>query len=316
MVRGEHKRSQKRVPPNGSFSKTSKFKKFKSRKAENEEGSPYKLSKAKDKDKEITSGGVVSQPKSKKLANQHLGGGIVDKSSVEFGSCAEQLEWFFNAFQAGTGAMLSSLELEEIPEDCMMDLSNTMDHSIQNLSKHVKTMFGPSWKEVLCEESLFEGSVEPGSPAILVISSSAVRCVEVLRGLKTLTTKCHAAKLFAKHIKIEEQVSMLKGRVNIAGGTPSRIKKLIDNDALGLSRLSVVLLDMHKDAKGLTLFTLPQVRGVFGDNGHFESLVFAGFLFVGLFLTSLRLICNEFWELYKTHFHLQVVNGKLRLALY
>lgn len=40
----------------------------------------------------------------------------------------------------------------------------------------------------------------------------------------------------------------------------SRIKKLIDIDALGLSRLAVIVLDMHTDAKGYSLLTLPQVR--------------------------------------------------------
>uniref|UniRef100_A0A0D6R0X0 DEAD/DEAH box helicase domain-containing protein n=1 Tax=Araucaria cunninghamii TaxID=56994 RepID=A0A0D6R0X0_ARACU len=167
----------------------------------------------------------------------------------------------------------------------MLELSNNVDHSIQNLAKHVKAIFGSSWKDVLCEGNILEGNVAPGSPAILIISSSAVRCVEVLRGLRELTTNCHAAKLFAKHIKMEEQVSMLKGRVNIAGGTPSRIKNLIDIEALGISRLSVLVLDMHKDAKGQTLFTLPQVS-------------------------------NQFWELYRTHFHKQVILGKLRLCLY
>lgn len=39
-----------------------------------------------------------------------------------------------------------------------------------------------------------------------------------------------------------------------------RIKKLIDIEALGLSRLAVILLDIHPDVKGYSLFTLPQVR--------------------------------------------------------
>ncbi|KAG5552303.1 hypothetical protein RHGRI_010397 [Rhododendron griersonianum] len=39
-----------------------------------------------------------------------------------------------------------------------------------------------------------------------------------------------------------------------------RIKKLIDVEALGLSRLAVIVLDMHTDVKGYSLFTLPQVR--------------------------------------------------------
>ncbi|CAK9185786.1 unnamed protein product, partial [Ilex paraguariensis] len=50
------------------------------------------------------------------------------------------------------------------------------------------------------------------------------------------------------------------------------IKKLIDVEALGLSRLAVIVLDMHADVKGYSLFTLPQIR-------------------------------DEFWDLYKSYFH-------------
>ena len=59
--------------------------------------------------------------------------------------------------------------------------------------------------------------------------------------MHSLTKECHAVKLFSKHMKIDEQLSLLKDRVNIASGTPSRIKKLFDIEALGLSRLSVFL---------------------------------------------------------------------------
>ena len=80
--------------------------------------------------------------------------------------------------------------------------------------------------------------------------------------MRSLTKECHAVKLFSKHMKIDEQLSLLKDRVNIASGTPSRIKKLFDIEALGLSRLSVILLDIHTDVKGYSLLTLPQVRFV------------------------------------------------------
>lgn len=39
-----------------------------------------------------------------------------------------------------------------------------------------------------------------------------------------------------------------------------RIKKLIDLEALGLSRLAVIVLDIQPDVKGYSLFSLPQVR--------------------------------------------------------
>ncbi|KAF3580104.1 hypothetical protein DY000_02028604 [Brassica cretica] len=80
-------------------------------------------------------------------------------------------------------------------------------------------------------------------------------------------------------------VSLLKKRVNIGSGTPSRIKKLIDIEALGVSRLDMIVLDMHTDVKGFSLFTLPQVR-------------------------------DEFWDLYKTCFHQRVLEGNLRICLY
>lgn len=285
MVRKDSKHSHKKgsAKATGTFSKIKKFKKNKPQRLQNgEEGeaapsTQHKLFKDKDKTRPTVKAGH-------KPAKQQVAA-AANKGNVELGSPREQLDWFISAFQAATGTQLSSLELQEIPENSMLELSNTMDHNIQNLMKHVKAIFGPSWEEVLCEGDVVEGNVEPGCPALLIISSSAIRCVEILRGVKTLTTKCHAAKLFAKHIKIEEQVSILKERVNIAGGTPSRIKKLIEIDALKLSRLSVLMLDMHKDAKGLTLFEVPQVS-------------------------------NEFWELYKAHFHQQVMLSKLQICLY
>ncbi|KAG5552297.1 hypothetical protein RHGRI_010394 [Rhododendron griersonianum] len=80
-------------------------------------------------------------------------------------------------------------------------------------------------------------------------------------------------------------VAVLKNRVNIGCGTPSRIQKLIDVEALGLSRLAVIVLDRHTDVKGYSLFTLPQVR-------------------------------DEFWDLYKCYFHPRLLQVDLRICLY
>ena len=41
--------------------------------------------------------------------------------------------------------------------------------------------FGPSWKEVLSEKQLVEGKIDPGCPAVLIISTSALRSIELLR---------------------------------------------------------------------------------------------------------------------------------------
>ncbi|GMN59657.1 hypothetical protein TIFTF001_028751 [Ficus carica] len=208
-------------------------------------------------------------------------------------SASTQLRLLLDLFQSANGVQLSSLELESFNgilffvslDTCIVELSQCTDQDTKFLGKDMKVAFGPSWKEVLCEKQLLEGKVDPGSPAILVISSSAMRSIELLRGLQSLTKECPAVKLFSKHMKVEDQVSLLKNRVNIASGTPSRIKKLIDIEALGLSRLAVILLDVRPDVKGYSLFTLPQVR-------------------------------DEFWELYKNYFHQRLAEGSLRLGLY
>lgn len=200
-------------------------------------------------------------------------------------TASQQLDFFIKQYQSANGIQLSSLELEPFTDACILKLSESLPQDVSNLSEHMKAAIGPSWKEVLCKKQVTGKDSEPGSPALLTISLSALRSLELLRSLKPFTKDCHAAKLFAKHLKIEEQVSCLKNHVNIACGTPNRIKKLIDMEALSLSRVSVVVLDMHTDVKGYSLFTMPQIR-------------------------------DEFWELYTTHFHPRLLDGSLRICLY
>ncbi|KAF5951745.1 hypothetical protein HYC85_009689 [Camellia sinensis] len=63
------------------------------------------------------------------------------------------------------------------------------------------------------------------------------------------------------------------------------VVKLIDMEALGLTRLAVIMLDMQTDVKGYSLFTLPRVR-------------------------------DELWGLYKNYLHPRLVQGDLRICLY
>ncbi|XP_010517864.1 PREDICTED: protein CMSS1-like [Camelina sativa] len=200
-------------------------------------------------------------------------------------SASEQFSYFLNLLESAVGIRVSSLELDSIQDTCLVELPQRLPQDVNNLGEHIKLSCGSSWKESLCEGETVEGSIHPGNPSVLVISSSALRSLELLRGLHSLTKQCPAVKLFSKHLKVEEQVTLLKKRVNIGSGTPSRIKKLIDIEALGLSRLDMIVLDMHTDVKGFSLFSLPQVR-------------------------------DEFWDLYKNCFHQRVVEGRLRICMY
>uniref|UniRef100_A0A9I9DGI8 Protein CMSS1 n=1 Tax=Cucumis melo TaxID=3656 RepID=A0A9I9DGI8_CUCME len=226
----------------------------------------------------------------------------------------EPFSFFLNEFQTANDVQVSSLELESMKDRCILGPPESSVQDDKSLVKHIKEALGSSWKEVLCKGELLEGRTEPGSPAVLIISTSALRSIELLKGFRSITQECHAVKLFSKHMKVEEQdkeidnsvkftylpnwpnsfkqsklqvvmVQLLKNRVNIASGTPSRIKKLIDIEALGLSRLAVIVLDVQPDVKGYSLFSLPQVR-------------------------------DEFWDLYKSYLHPRVVEGELRICLF
>ena len=61
---------------------------------------------------------------------------------------------------------------------------------------------------------------------------------------------CRIAKLFAKHIKVMEQQEYLQQHpMCIAAGTPNRLCKLADVEALQLSRLKLIVLDVQQDVK-------------------------------------------------------------------
>ncbi|KAL0432972.1 UNVERIFIED_CONTAM: protein CMSS1 [Sesamum latifolium] len=243
--------------------------------------------KTKDKKKKPSNNKVKSNEKKSEIGKAAAAKTPAQwgKTVVQRATASQQLSFFVNQYQSANRVQLSSLELDSLKETCIAELQGPAQNTTGKLDENMKVVFGSSWKQVLFEKHLQDGQIDPGCPALLVISSSALRSLELLRELRSLTKECHAAKLFSKHMKIEEQVSILKNRVNIASGTPSRIKKLIDIEALGLSRLAVIVLDMHTDVKGYSLFTLPQVR-------------------------------DEFWDLYRSYFHQPLLEGKVRLCLY
>jgi hypothetical protein len=69
--------------------------------------------------------------------------------------------------------------------------------------------------------------------------------------------------LFAKHVKVEEQVEILREKHAIAVGTPNRLKKLMDIGALSLASTKLVIIDMSRDEKSFSLLNSPNVKGDF-----------------------------------------------------
>lgn len=69
-----------------------------------------------------------------------------------------------------------------------------------------------------------------GAPVVLIVSASGIRAVEVIRALPLFAEAAKIGKLFAKHLKVAEQVYFLENTcTHICVGTPNRIDKLISD---------------------------------------------------------------------------------------
>lgn len=137
-----------------------------------------------------------------------------------------------------------------------------MDSELDKMNSIVQlTSLIPDWDKK-------SRSMKKQSPLILVVCPSAIRSADVcriLRPSKQKNSDIRVGKLFAKHIKMDEQVSMLERiNPNIVVGTPNRLLKLCECGALDLQSSSMlILIDMHQDAKKFTLLTLSQVAADF-----------------------------------------------------
>ncbi|XP_055888943.1 uncharacterized protein C3orf26 homolog [Biomphalaria glabrata] len=117
-----------------------------------------------------------------------------------------------------------------------------------------------TWRSAV-KKSIFMKTT--GSPCLLIVASSAIRAVELNRQIKEfLDGKCKVAKLFAKHMKIEEQKKFLsKTNCQVGIGTPGRILMLIKQGALQLESLIAVVLDWNwRDSKMKRMADIPEVR--------------------------------------------------------
>mmetsp|Transcript_19598 Transcript_19598/g.25411 ORF Transcript_19598/g.25411 Transcript_19598/m.25411 type:complete len:207 (+) Transcript_19598:107-727(+) len=112
--------------------------------------------------------------------------------------------------------------------------------------------------EKLVEKQIGEGEAQLKRPKVVVLTLSAKRACDVHRSLSSL--RCPCLKLFAKHMKVKEQVALLDSReVVIVVGTPNRIFKLAEQKSLLFDETSLVVVDMHKDKKEYDVLTMPGV---------------------------------------------------------
>ncbi|KAJ2693642.1 Protein cms1 [Coemansia sp. RSA 1285] len=99
-----------------------------------------------------------------------------------------------------------------------------------------------------------------GAPQVLVICSSALRVVDLVRRLRPLTGRT-VLKLFSKHVKIAAHKKTLNSSpTDIAVGTPNRIHKLLADGDLKPSRLRLVVIDCWQDEKMRVVVDMDDTR--------------------------------------------------------
>ncbi|GFR87391.1 protein CMSS1 [Elysia marginata] len=150
---------------------------------------------------------------------------------------------------------------KEALEDCLPAEDDFYPDNVASLvpSKYLNNVL-TNWRAIL-KKSLF--MKKTGSPCILIVTSSAIRAVELNRLIKDfLDGKCKVAKLFAKHMKVEEQKKFLtKTNCQVGIGTPGRLLLLIKQGVLQLESLVAVVLDWNwRDSKLKRLPDIPEVR--------------------------------------------------------
>ncbi|EPQ64798.1 Bgt-2939 [Blumeria graminis f. sp. tritici] len=141
---------------------------------------------------------------------------------------------------------LSSLELEDNPAASIADSTN-WDRP-RNLENY------PGFLEKFAENTtkLWSASKKQGAPHTIIIANSGLRAADVVRCLKRFPIKeAKIAKLFAKHIKIQEAAQFLQNnRTGIAVGTPQRLEDLIEKGVLKTSVVKRIVIDAsHIDQK-------------------------------------------------------------------
>ncbi|KAM0417389.1 hypothetical protein ACHAPT_012624 [Fusarium lateritium] len=146
------------------------------------------------------------------------------------------------------GGDLSSVEISDLAVSANAIQDTTSWQEARTLDKF------PDFLENVSEnpEGLKKAPKKKGSPHTLIVAGAGLRAADIVRSMRKFQNKDNTiSKLFAKHMKVEEQVSFLQNhRTGIAVGTPARLMDLIDNGALSLDNLKRLVVDAsHIDQK-------------------------------------------------------------------
>ncbi|KAF2476261.1 uncharacterized protein BDR25DRAFT_331151 [Lindgomyces ingoldianus] len=151
---------------------------------------------------------------------------------------------YINSRTRHYGKELSSVELEDrfIPGRAIRNTSSwTKPRTLENLAAflHKQT------------KKLKPTPATPtGAPHTIIVTSSGIRAADAFRALRSGLPEQgmknpSVAKLFAKHLKVDEQVAQLtRFKTDFGVGTPDRLSLLLDQKALSTANLKQIVIDV------------------------------------------------------------------------
>ena len=123
-------------------------------------------------------------------------------------------------------------------------------HTLESLARYIRYLV-PTWKF----DFKGKGRKRDKSPNVIILSASALRATDVIKHVSPF--HCKVLKLFARHLKVEDQTELLAKQFHpLAIGTPGRVKKLLEINALSLAHTTHLVIDMHRDSKNMTVLEL------------------------------------------------------------
>ncbi|KAF7791247.1 hypothetical protein EIP86_002261 [Pleurotus ostreatoroseus] len=170
---------------------------------------------------------------------------------------------YVSSLQAKTFSKMSGIELNDIqiPESSIADTTVwTGSRNLDQLKSFITKVL-PTLRTRLAQRPKYNGA-----PTLLFLAGAALRVADATRVLKDKELRGEkggdVAKLFAKHIKLEEHIAFLRRtKLGAAAGTPGRIGKLLERDALSTAALTHIIVDVsHRDSKMRTVLDIPETR--------------------------------------------------------
>ncbi|XP_016093439.1 protein CMSS1 isoform X2 [Sinocyclocheilus grahami] len=175
---------------------------------------------------------------------------VLTSSEPVPGSPADLLS-FLKSHHSQTRSVIEQEELT-LSESCFLS-SNDLTHSLSSYLKEVC----PKWAKIQKQHT------QTRSVVLLIICGSALRTIDLIKQLIAFKGQTKVLKLFAKHIKVDEQMKLLsKGVTHIAVGTPGRICALLEKEGLTTQGLRFLVLDWnYRDQKHRRMVDIPEVKG-------------------------------------------------------